>query len=94
MMILLFKDMINLINLGMPMTNSKVAGPPQEWRGGGLINLANKKHFLKWEEDGLTGWSLFGRGLTILYVVFLSVELGTETAGNVAEMDCISPGDS
>lgn len=30
MMILLFKDTINLINLGMPMTNSEVAGPPEE----------------------------------------------------------------
>lgn len=43
-MILLFKDAINLINLGMPMTNSEVAAPPPEpgWRG--LINLPNKKH--------------------------------------------------
>lgn len=47
MMILLFKDMINLINLGMPMTNSEVAGPLQEWQRGGLINLTNKKLFLK-----------------------------------------------
>lgn len=27
MMILLFKDTINLINLGMPVTNSEEAGP-------------------------------------------------------------------
>lgn len=44
MMIPLFKDTINLINLGMPMTNSEVAGPPQEPGCGGLINLTNKKH--------------------------------------------------
>lgn len=44
MMILLFKDTINLINLGMPMTNSEVVGPPPEPGRGGLINLTNKKH--------------------------------------------------
>lgn len=42
-MILLFKDMINLINLEMPMSNSEVAAPSQECRPGGLINLTNKK---------------------------------------------------
>lgn len=47
MMIPLFKDMINLINLGMPMTNSEAAGPPQEPGRGGLINLTNKKHLSK-----------------------------------------------
>lgn len=92
MMILLFKGMINLINLGMPMTNSEVAGPPQDWGCGGLINLTNKKHFLKYEVQEHTGCSLFG--LKILYVAFLSVKLGEEAAGNVAEMDCISPADS
>lgn len=85
MMILLFKDMINLINLGMPMTNSEVAGPPLEWRRGGLINLTNKKHFLKKEEHEHTGWPLFGGGLKILYMVFLSVMLGEVAAGNATE---------
>lgn len=43
MMILLFEDTINLINLGMPMTNSEAAGPRQEPGCGGLINLTNKR---------------------------------------------------
>jgi len=43
MMILLFKDMINLINLGMPTTNSEMAGPTRDV--GGLINLTNKKRY-------------------------------------------------
>lgn len=95
MMILLFKDMINLINLGMPVTNSEVAGPPQEWGCGGLINFTNKKkHFLKYEEHEHTVWALLGSGLKILCVVFLSLRLGEEAAGNAAERDCISPGDS
>ena len=49
-MILLFKDMINLINLGTPMTNFEAARPPQECRSGSLINLTNKKLFLKYQE--------------------------------------------
>lgn len=93
-MILLFKDTINLINLGMLMTNSEVAGPPQEWGCGGLINSTNKKRFLKQEEHEHTDWPLFGSGLKILYVVFLSVKVGEEAAGNAAETNCISPGDS
>ena len=91
MMILLFKDMIKLINLGMPMTNSEVAGQPQEWGCGGLINLANKKHFLKQEEHEHTGWSLFGRGQKIVLRCSYQSE---EAAGNVAETDYISPADS
>lgn len=39
--------MINLINLGMPMTNAEGAGPPQEYGVGGLIHLTNKKYILK-----------------------------------------------
>lgn len=70
MMILLFKDTINLINLGMAMTNSGVAGPPQEPGRGGLINLTNKK-----QEDEHTGWSLSGRKLNVLYMEALSFML-------------------
>jgi len=90
-MILLFKGMINLINLGMSMTNSKVAGPPEEREeSGGLINLTNKKHSLKWEEHRHTSWSLFGSGLKILHVTFLSVKPGVEAASNVVEMDPVT----
>lgn len=74
------------------MTNSEVAGPPEESWGGGLINLTNKKHFLKYEEHRHRGLSLFG--LKILDAAFISVVLRVEAAGNVAEMDCNSPGDS
>lgn len=74
MMILLFKGMINLINLGMPMTNSEVAGPPQDWGCRGPINLTNKKHFRKYEVAGHAGCSLFR--LKILYAVFLSSQAG------------------
>lgn len=74
------------------MTTSEVAGPPHERGGRGLINLTNKNRVFKYEEHEHTGRSLFG--LKILYVVFLSVKLGKEAAGNVAAADCISPADS
>ena len=43
---------------------------------------------------GAQAKSLFGRGLRILDLMFLSVKSGKERAGNVAEMGCNSPGDS
>lgn len=94
MMILLFKDMINLINLGMPMTNSEVTGPPHERRGGGLINLNNRKRFLKQEEHGAPRTVIIWERIEkTVCAVFLSVTQGREAAGNVAVMDCVSPDD-
>ncbi|TNN33909.1 hypothetical protein EYF80_055928 [Liparis tanakae] len=57
-MILLFKDMINLINLGMPTTNSEVAGPTRDV--GGLINLTNKKRYS--QTGGCAAPVLIGEG--------------------------------